>query len=108
MLLLDNASKEPDLVNMASQAGLHVLTHSGAETALSGAGSHSQDDGMAVDSPASPLAAGSQASVGPTGEHPLRAAGSAVYTSSLLLANDSAMSAAGNARQHLRLHCSQK
>lgn len=89
---------------MASQAGLHVSTHSGAETALSGAGSHSQDDGMAVDSPASPLAAGSQASVGPTGEqHPSRAAGSAVYTSSLLLANDSAMSAAGNARQHLEI-----
>ena len=87
---------------MASQAGLHVLTHSGAETALSGAGSHSQDDGMAVDSPTSPLAAGSQASVGPAGEqHPLRAAGSAVYTSPLLLANDSAMSAAGSAGQHL-------
>ncbi|DBA69628.1 TPA: hypothetical protein ACH3X2_012691 [Trebouxia sp. C0005] len=81
---------------MASQAGqVHAPTHSGAETALSGAGAVIQDDGVAVDSPASPLAAGSQASVGPAGEpHLTQAAASAVYANSMLMANDSALSVA--------------
>ena len=81
---------------MASQVGnVHAPTHSGAETALSGAGAVIQDDGMAVDSPAFPVAAGSQASVGPAGEpHLTQAAASAVYANSTLMANDSALSVA--------------
>ncbi len=80
---------------MASQVGLHAPAHSGAETALSGAGAVIQDDGVAVDSPASPVAAGSQASVGPAGEpHLTQAAASAVYANSTLMANDSALSVA--------------
>lgn len=81
---------------MASQVGnVHAPTHSGAETALSGAGAVIQDDGAAVDSPVSPVAAGSQASVGPAGEpHLTQAAASAVYANSTLMANDSALSVA--------------
>ncbi|KAL0047149.1 hypothetical protein WJX82_008077 [Trebouxia sp. C0006] len=81
---------------MASQVGqVPAPTHSGAETALSGAGAVVQDDGVPVDSPASPVAAGSQASVGPAGEPNLmQAAASAVYASSALMANDSALSVA--------------
>lgn len=80
---------------MASQVGLHAPAHSGAETALSGASAVIQDDGVAVDSPASPVAAGSQASVGPAGEpHLTQAAASAVYANSTLMANDSALSVA--------------
>lgn len=78
---------------MTGHVEVPVPAHSGAETALSGAGALSQDDGVAVDSPASPLAAGSQASVGGlAGEHLPHAAGSAVYTSAHLVANDSALS----------------
>ena len=81
---------------MASQVGLHAPAHSGAETALSGASAVIQDDGVAVDSPLSPVAAGSQASVGPAGEpHLTQAAASAVYANSTLMANDSALSVAG-------------
>lgn len=107
---------------MASQVGhVHAPTHSGAETALSGAGAVIQDDDVAVDSPASPVAAGSQASVGPAGEpHLTQAAASAVYANSTLMANDSALSVAdvsGNklavagaeqksGTSHVRLHSS--
>ncbi|DBB01117.1 TPA: hypothetical protein ACH3X1_001008 [Trebouxia sp. C0004] len=90
---------------MACQVGLHAPAHSGAETALSGAGAVIQDDGVAVDSPASSVAAGSQASVGPAGEpHLTQAAASAVYANSTLVANDSALSVADVSGWNLKNH----
>ena len=47
---------------MVSQAGFHGPTHSGPDTALSGAGDFGQDDGAAVDSPAPAVATSSQVS----------------------------------------------
>lgn len=77
---------------MASQLG-HLgglPAHSGAETALSGANTFSQDDGVAVDSP---WVIDSQASAALAGEsNPPPAAGSTAHTSARLAATDSALS----------------
>ena len=77
---------------MASQLGQlgGLPAHSGAETALSGANTVSQDDGVAVDSP---WVTHSQASVALAGEtNPLHAAGSTAHTSARFAATDSALS----------------
>ena len=77
---------------MASQLGQlgGLPAHSGAETALSGANTFSQDDGVAVDSP---WIIDSQASAALAGENTLpHAAGSTAHTSAHLVATASAMS----------------
>lgn len=77
---------------MASQLGQFggLPAHSGAETALSGANTFSQDDGAAVDSP---WVTDSQASVALAGENnPPHAAGSTAHTSAQFAATDSALS----------------
>ena len=79
---------------MASQVGMQQgggPAHSGADTAFSGAGNMSQDDGAAVESP---LTTGSQASVALAGEYSLPfAAGSIAHTGAALTADDTALSA---------------
>lgn len=80
---------------MASQVGLQLgggPAHSGADTALSGAGNVVQDDGAAVESP---LTTGSQASVALAGERSVPfAAGSTAHAGAALTADDSVMSVA--------------
>ena len=81
---------------MASQVGQlgGLPAHSGADTALSGANTFSQDDGVAVDSP---WPTDSQASVAVAGEtNLLHAANSTARTSARVVTNDSALSVTGN------------
>lgn len=81
---------------MASQAGQlgGLPAHSGADTALSGANTFSQDDGVAVDSP---WPTDSQVSVALAEETNFpHAANSTARTSAQLVANDSALSVTGN------------
>ena len=81
---------------MASPVGQlgGLPAHSGADTALSGANTFSQDDGVAVDSP---WVTDSQASVALAGETSLpHAANSTARTSAQLEASDSALSVTGS------------